>query len=186
MGDVENLLVRLGQGDMSASDQLLPLLYDELRSLARIRLAAELGPQTLQPTALVHEAWLRLVGSNANSLHWDSRGHFFASAAKVMRRVLIDRARHKKSERQGGGRKRLMLDSGELAASKEIDVIDIEEALQEFESTYPEHAEVVQMKFFAGLTHTEIARVLNVSESTVKRQWRFSRAWLHRKLDAYE
>ena len=184
MGDVNHLLVRLGQGDAAASDELLPLLYDELRSLARIRLAAEHGPQTLQPTALVHEAWLRLVGDNRINQQWDGKGHFFAAAATAMRRVLIDRARQKKSARKGGKRKQVLLESGELNLSKEsLDVLDIEEALSEFEKRYPDQAIVVQMKFFAGLSHLEIANVLKVSESTIKRHWRFAKAWLHRRLD---
>lgn len=184
MGDVNHLLIRLGQGDTAASDELLPLLYEELRVLARMRLAAEHAPQTLQPTALVHEAWLRLVGSNGTDQHWDGRGHFFAAAATAMRRVLIDRARQKKSERMGGKQKRVFLDSGQLMVSKQaLDVLDVEDALQDFEADYPDHAQVVQLKFFAGLNHLEIADVLQISESTVKRHWRFAKVWLHRRLD---
>ncbi len=184
MSNVDEILARIGQGDLAASDDLLSLLYNELRALARSRLAAEFGTQSLQPTALVHETWLRLVGENSNNQRWDCRGHFFAAAATAMRRVLIDRARRKKSERRGGGQKPVLIDSGVLPVSNpSIDILDVEDALEELESSFPDHAEIVQMKFFGGLSHAEIASVLDISETTVKRHWRFAKAWLHRKLD---
>jgi RNA polymerase sigma factor (TIGR02999 family) len=182
MSDVTQILLRIDSGDPIAAEQLLPLVYDELRRLAAQRLAHEKPGQTLQATALVHEAYLRLVeGSQAQ--HWNSRGHFFAAAAEAMRRILINRARDKKRLKRGGGQKRLDWNKLEVAddASNE-DLVAIDEALQKLTEELPVCGELVKLRFFAGLTLDQAAECLGVGQRTADRYWAFSRAWLYNEL----
>lgn len=179
--EVTLLLEAARAGDPQAAADLLPLVYEELRKLARVRLGAEAPGQTLQPTALVHEAYLRLVGDSA--LHWNSRGHFFASAALAMRRILVERARHRKRMKHGGGRKRVEL--GDHAMSTEPDPLDmlaLDEALDQLASIDERKSSVVMLRYFAGLTLEETAAALGISLATVKTDWSFARAWLHRAI----
>lgn len=182
MTEVLRILNQIEHGDPSASEDLLPLVYDELRRLARVWFAAEKDGQTLQPTALVHEAYLRLVNSDSDS-RWDSRGHFFVAAATAMRRILIENARRKGRLKHGGGLQKTFLETAtaELSTDK-LDLLGLEEALSEFELEYPTRATVLQLRFFTGLSYAEIAASLGLSERTVKRYWRFARAWLHKRL----
>jgi len=184
MSEVTRLLSALDQGDPSAAAQLLPLVYDELRRLAAQRLAHEQAGQTLQPTALVHEAYLRLVGGDATE-DWNSRGHFFAAAAEAMRRILIDRARHKQTDKAGGGRRRLDLDDLEPAQDEENDdrLLALDEALRELEAEDPRKAVLVKLRFFAGLTVVQAAAVLGVSTSTAEKDWAYARSWLRVAID---
>ena len=182
MNDVKNILSRINSGDPSATDELLPLVYDELRLLAGQWLGSENAGHTLQPTALVHEAYLRLVG-NKESQHWDNRRHFFAAAAKAMRRILIDHARRKKSLKRGGGLQRAFLESAAINVLDEMeDRLDLETALSEFDTEFPAQSQVLQLRLFSGMSHTEVAQTLGISDSTAKRHWRFARVWLHRRL----
>lgn len=175
------ILQRLEQGDPHAAHELLPLVYEELRRLAAQKMAHESPGQTLQPTALVHEAWLRLGGDHQPA--WENRGHFFAAAAEAMRRILIDNARRKQTLRHGGGAQRLNLDGLELAANLNDDqLLALSEALEQFAAHDARKAELVKLRFFAGLTHEQAARVLGVSEPTVKRDWAYARAWLFRAM----
>ena len=190
MNDVTQLLAAIEQGDSQAASQLLPLVYDELRSLAAQKLENETPGQTLQPTALVHEAYLRLVGANGKT-EWDNRGHFFAAAAEAMRRILVDKARRKRSQKRGGGLKRQGLD--DLPASaRELDdnVLAVDEALSRLAQHDPIKAELVKLRFFAGFTQEEAAHLLGVSLATAERFWAYARAWLHqeitRQLDSLE
>jgi RNA polymerase sigma factor (TIGR02999 family) len=176
---------RPGQPDPSAAEQLLPLVYDELRRLASRRLANERPGQTLQPTALVHEAYLRLVGADpAHS--WDSRGHFFAAAAESMRRILVERARHKLTIKAGGGRRRIDLDNKIEPALEEGDdgrLLVLDDALRLLEAEDPRKAEIVKIRFFAGLTVEQAAAALGVSTSTVEKDWAYARSWLRVAID---
>jgi RNA polymerase sigma factor (TIGR02999 family) len=182
MTDLTRLLSAIEQGDPHAADQLLPLVYDELRQLAAQRLAQEKPGQTLEATALVHEAYLRLVGVDRVQ-HWDSRGHFFAAAAEAMRRILIDQARHKKSQRQGGGRKRQPLEQLEIAAPEPaVDLLALDEALERFGQLDRLKADLVKLRYFAGLTLPQAAEVLGISATTADRFWAYARAWLHAEL----
>ncbi len=177
MGDVTLILDALSKGDPHASGELLPLVYEELRQLAASRMAREAAGQTLQPTALVHEAWLRLVGDGDRS--WQNRAHFFGAAAEAMRRILIDRARRKSRLRRGGNPQRVDLEEINLATTTPDDrVLLIDEALERLEKKDPEIARIVVLKFFGGLTNEEIAEMLDVNERTVRRQWTFAKAWL--------
>lgn len=177
MNDITRLLEAMGKGSSAASEELLPLVYDELRRLAVIRMARESAGQTLQPTALVHEAWLQVAGSGDR--HWQSRAHFFGAAADAMRRILIDKARRKSRLRHGGGQSRLNLDEIELIqATPDDSVLLINEAVEALEKEDPEQARVVVLKFFAGLTHEEVAESLGVSERTVRRHWACAQAWI--------
>ena len=177
MGDVTLLLENLGGGKTSVSEDLLPLVYDELRHLASTRMAREGPGQTLQPTALVHEAWLRL--SSENHRRWNDRAHFFRVAALAMRRILVDRARQRSSLRAGGGLERLNLDDLALtAASPEDRIVLVHETLGQLEQRDPESARIVTLKFFGGFTNREIAETLSVTERTVERQWAYARACL--------
>jgi RNA polymerase sigma factor (TIGR02999 family) len=178
MSDVTQILSRLDSGDRSASAELLPLVYDELRKLAAAKLAQEKPGQTLQATALVHEAYLRLVGSD-DAHDWDSRGHFFAAAAEAMRRILVDLARRKGRAKRGGDMQRCDLDLGNLVddqTSQEILSLDL--ALAELSKVQPAKAELVKLRYFAGLTSAEAASILNISTATADRYWRYARAWL--------
>src|SRR5262245_29669463 len=169
-----------GEAKTQSPEELLTLLYDELRRLAAQRMAGEAPGQTLQATALVHEAWLRLGGDQRS---WQNRAHFFAAAAEAMRRILVDRAREKKAARHGGGVERVSLEGLELAAAMDDDqVIAVHEALERLAAHDPVKAELVKLRFFAGLTMEEAARVLEVSEPTAKRYWAYARAWLYRQI----
>src|SRR5262245_50851746 len=185
MSDVTQILSRIESGDPTASEQLLPLIYDELRHLAAHRLSQEKPGQTLQATALVHEAYLRLVDVE-QAQHWDSRGHFFAAAAEAMRRILIDNARRKKSEKRGGDRARVELDAGALLIAPEDpaaeDILALDEALQQLETEDPLKARLVKLRYFAGLSLPEAAQALGISFSSAKRQWVYARSWLYGKV----
>src|SRR5208283_1966955 len=178
MNDVTRILNDLEHGDARAADQLLPLLYGELRKLAAQKMASEAPGQTLQPTALVHEAWLRLVGSGQE--HWNNRGHFFGAAAEAMRRILVERARKKARVRHGGELERVDLDHVMVAVQDNDDtVLAIHEALEKLAAQSPQKAEVVKLRYFAGMEHAQIAEALGVSEPTVRRHWAYARSWLY-------
>ena len=182
MTEVTRLLDSVAAGDSHAAAELLPLVYDELRRLAAARLAGESPGQTLQPTALVHEAYLRLVGPSAPA-RWDGRAHFFAAAAEAMRRLLIDQARRKSAARHGGGRARHDLDHIELATPEpaaELQAVD--EALTRFEAIEPAKAALVKLRYFAGMTIPQAAEALGIAPSTADRHWAYARAWLHAEL----
>jgi RNA polymerase sigma factor (TIGR02999 family) len=184
MSEVTRILSAIEQGDARAAEQLLPLVYDELRKLATAKLAQERPGQTLQATALVHEAYVRLV-EGKNGQAWDSRGHFFAAAAEAMRRILVDQARRKKSERRGGERLRLDVTEALPAprAREESDrILAIHEALAVLEAEMPRKAELIKLRFFAGMTLEEAAAALGISVPTAKRDWAAARVWLYRRL----
>jgi RNA polymerase sigma factor (TIGR02999 family) len=177
MSDITLLLEAVVRGEGRASEDLLPLVYDELRHLAAARLAGEAAGQTLQPTALVHEAWLRLVAEGDRT--WQNRAHFFRAAAQAMRRIMVDRARHKSSIKVGGGQDRLDVEDLELAAATLDDrILLVDESLRRLEAEDPESARIITLKFFGGLTNQEAARVLEVTERTVERQWAYAKACL--------
>jgi RNA polymerase sigma factor (TIGR02999 family) len=176
------ILQRIGSGDPHAANELLPLVYEELRKLAAQKMARENPGQTLQATALVHDAWLRLGGDDQPD--WQNRAHFFAAAAEAMRRILIDNARRKKYLRHGGGAERVNLGL-DLAASMDDDqLLALHEALDRLGEHDAEKAQVVKLRFFAGLTNEQAAKVLGVSEPTVKRHWAYARAWLFREMNS--
>ena len=178
MSDVTRTLNAIERGDPKAAGQLLPLVYDELRKLAAYKMSNEAPGQTLQPTALVHEAWLRLSGGEDRA--WDSRAHFFGAAAEAMRRILIDRARRKKALRHGAGQARLDIQELEIAAPAPDDqLLAIDEALNKLASLDQAKAELVKLRYFAGMTIEEAASVLRISEATAKRWWAYARAWLY-------
>jgi RNA polymerase sigma factor (TIGR02999 family) len=181
MTEVTRILSQIEDGDPSAADQLLPLVYEELRQLAKHRLAHELPGQTLQSTALVHEAFLRLVGGQ-NPTSWGGRGHFFAAAAEAMRRILVDQARRKKSLKRGGNLGRVDLepemDIAGPAMESADDLIALDEALAEFETIDPVRAQVVKLHYFSGFSQQETADALGISLATAKRHWVFARSWL--------
>jgi RNA polymerase sigma factor (TIGR02999 family) len=182
MNDVTRILFAIEAGDPHAAAQLLPLVYDELRRLAAQKLAQEKPGQTLQATALVHEAYLRLVDAD-QAPRWDNRGHFFAAAAEAMRRILVESARHKRRLKHGGGRQREELRSDLLITpTPDEDVIALDAALGKLAARYPLHARLVELRYFAGLTGEEAARLLGISSSTADRNWVFARAWLRREL----
>ena len=183
MSEVTRILERAEQGDSQAAAELLPLVYDELRKLAAHKMANEAAGHTLQPTALVHEAWLRLAGSGAE--HWNSRGHFFGAAAEAMRRILIERARKKARVRHGGTLERVDLEHVTVASqdSDEI-VLVIDEALEKLAAEAPQKAEIVKLRYFVGMEHAEIAEALGIAEPTVRRHWAYARSWLYAELKA--
>jgi RNA polymerase sigma factor (TIGR02999 family) len=181
MSEVTRILSAVGQGDPQAAGRLLPLVYDELRKLAASKLAHETPGQTLQPTALVHEAYLRLVGDEQGP-HWDNRGHFFAAAAEAMRRILVDSARRKQAVRHGGGRRRVPLAEFHRVAESPQDLLDLDDALTRFAAEEPDKARLVQLRFFAGLSTPEAAAALGVSLATAERWWAYARAWLFSEL----
>jgi RNA polymerase sigma factor (TIGR02999 family) len=188
MTDVTHILSAIEQGDPSAPEQLLPLVYDELRQLAAQKLAQEKPGQTLQATALVHDAYIRLVAGGdataAGSQHWDSRGHFFAAAAEAMRRILVEQARKKKRLRHGGGRRRLDLQEAvSLAETPCDDLLALDEALSRLAASAPAKAELVKLRYFAGLSIDEAADLMHISRTTAKRYWAFARAWLLAEMD---
>ncbi|HEX5271895.1 MAG TPA: sigma-70 family RNA polymerase sigma factor [Gemmataceae bacterium] len=179
MDDVTPILSDLARGDAHAAGQLLPLVYDELRRLAAARLAAEPSGHTLQPTALVHEAYLRLVGAPSVSEGWQGRGHFFAAAAEAMRRILVEAARRKKAAKHGGGLRRHDADNLPIAAPPvDDDLVALDEALTRFARVEPQKAELVKLRYFGGLTIEETAAALGISPATAKRHWAYSKAWL--------
>ncbi len=181
MNEVTRILDAIGQGRAGAAEELLPLVYEELRQLAARKMAHEPAGQTLQATALVHEAYLRLLGSER--AYWNSRGHFYGAAAEAMRRILIERARRRQAERHGGGLKRVDLDSLELGVEPDDEqLLALHEALAKFEKRDAAKAELVKLRFFAGLPLSQAAEALGLSEPTAKRQWTFARAWLYREL----
>jgi RNA polymerase sigma factor (TIGR02999 family) len=181
MSDVTRILTAIEQGDSHAAEKLLPLVYDELRKLAAARLAAEPAGQTLQPTALVHEAYIRLVGGEERA--WDSRGHFFAAAAEAMRRIVVETARRKKRIKHGGGRERVEVELAELPTRlPPDDLLALDEALGRLEQIDPVKARLVTLRYFAGMTIKQAAAALNISRVTAHRYWTFARAWLHQQM----
>ena len=181
MSDVTRILNAIDSGDHQAADQLLPLVYEELRRLAAQKMALEQPGQTLQPTALVHEAWLRLVGGD--DVRFDGHGHFFAAAAEAMRRILIDRARQKLSLKRGGRAERVNLDELEVAVAADDDtLLAVDEALTKLAHEDPDSAKFIKLRFFAGLTNDEAAQALGIPERTARRHWSFARAWLYREI----
>ena len=179
MSEVTRVLSAVEAGDPSAAAELLPLVYDELRKLAAARLADEKPGQTLQATALVHEAYLRLVDGD-RARRWESRAHFFAAAAEAMRRLLIDQARRKRRPKHGGGRTRVSLDEALcLGETPDDDLLALDEALQRLAREEPAKAELVKLHYFAGLSLEEAGRALDVSHRTAKRHWAYARAWLY-------
>ena len=183
MSDVTRILNAIERGDGGATDQLLPLVYEELRLLAAQRLSQEAPGQTLQATALVHEAYLRLVGDEPHS--WNSRGHFFSAAAEAMRRILVENARRKHSDKRGGGHRRVELDEAQAADSTGPDpesLIALDEALRHLSQVDSAKAELVKLRYFAGLTIEQTAASLGISPATAKRLWTYARAWLIREM----
>jgi RNA polymerase sigma factor (TIGR02999 family) len=177
MTEVTHILDAVQSGDSKAADRLLPLVYDELRRLAAYKMACEAPGHTLQPTALVHEAWLRLVGRE--NAHFEGRTHFFAAAAEAMRRILVENARRKRRLRHGGGQARAELEESKIAAPADDDkILLVSEALEGLEAEDPLQAQVVKLRFFTGLSNDEVATALGVSEKTVQRYWAHAKAWL--------
>lgn len=181
MNEVTRILSAIEQGDAMAARELLPVVYEQLRALAAKRLSNEAPGQTLQATALVHEAYLRLVGDK--EYHWDSRGHFFAAAAEAMRRILIDRARAKKCEKRGGGRKRCDLTSADVTIDAVPDeILDLDEALGKLAAEDAVKAELVKLRFFGGMTLKEAANFLGISTTTADRYWAYARVFLYTEI----
>ena len=184
MSDVTVLLDAAAAGDPKAAAQLLPLVYDELRRLAAQRLANEKPGQTLQATALVHEAYVRLVASPGGEPAWNSRGHFFAAAAEAMRRILVEQARRKAAQKRGGGLARAELSEAEVAAPEpNIDLLALDEALAKLAETDALAADLVKLRYFAGLTSEEAAAALGISSRTADRTWAYARAWLRKRIE---
>ena len=184
MSDVTRVLSLIESGDPAAAHQLLPIVYDELRKLAAARLAQEKPGQTLQATALVHEAYVRLVGRDEQGKSWDNRGHFFAAAAEAMRRILVDSARRKKADKRGNDPARKDLHGIELAATElPEDLVALDEALVELSATDKTAADLVQLRYFAGLSIPDAAEALGISPRTAARLWAYARAWLRRKIE---
>ena len=181
MSEVTRVLQQLEHGESQAAEALLPLVYDELRRLAQWQMSREKPGQTLQATALVHEAWLRLVGDGND--RWEGRRHFFAAAAEAMRRILIDSARRKQSVRHGGGMQRMELGELQVAAgAPDEELLAVDAALNAFAAHDPRKAELVKLRYFVGLTLEEAANTLGLSERTAKRDWAYARAWLYREI----
>jgi RNA polymerase sigma factor (TIGR02999 family) len=186
MNEVTRILTAVEQGDPRAAEQLLPLVYNELRQLAAQRLAQEKPGQTLQATALVHEAYLRLIGGD-DSQHWNSRGHFFASAAEAMRRILVENARHKRSLKAGGGWHRVELADAEPSArSPSPDLLDLNDALAKLELKDPRKASLVKLRYFAGLTNEQAAAALGISPTTADNDWAYAKSWLRLEMQQAE
>ena len=181
MSDVTHVLHRAQQGDARAASELLPLVYEELRKLAAARMAHEQANQTLQPTALVHEAWLRLTGDEQPA--FDGRGHFFAAAAEAMRRILIEKARSKGRLKRGGEWERVDMEHLDVAVTTDDDtLLAVHEALEKLAAIDPVGAKLIELRFFAGLSNVDAARALGLAERTAKRTWAYARAWLHEEL----
>jgi RNA polymerase sigma factor (TIGR02999 family) len=184
MPDASQILNSIEQGDPRAAEQLLPLVYEELRKLAAQKLAQERPGQSLQATALVHEAYLRLVNGE-KSPHWDSRGHFFAAAAEAMRRILVEKARRKRSVKHGGERVRIDLEEALVVGDEpREDLLELDEVLEQLAGADPQAAELVKLRFFAGLTGEQAAKVLGISPRTADTIWAYARAWLFEKLQS--
>jgi RNA polymerase sigma factor (TIGR02999 family) len=182
MSDVTRILSAIEQGEPHAAAELLPLVYDALRQLAAQKLAQEKPGQTLEATALVHEAYLRLVDSD-QAQHWNSRGHFFAAAAEAMRRILVDSARSKRAQKRGGGHRRIEVEVEDLAAPQyDQKLLALDAALAKLEQRYPRKAELVKLRYFAGLSIREAAETLGISTATADRYWAYARAWLQREM----
>lgn len=182
MGDVTQILSAIQNGDRLATNQLLPIVYEELRQLAARKMAREKLGQTLQTTALVHEAYLRLVGDSAAPA-WDSRVHFFAAAAEAMRRILVENARSKQRLKRGGHWERVDLDKADIQMPESnVDILALDEALEQLAQEQPQKAELVKLRFFAGLTIDEVAQAMDISTATAGRIWRYARTWLADKL----
>jgi len=183
MNEVTQILGAVSRGEAKAANELLSLVYEELRRLAAAKMASEAPGQTLQPTALVHEAWLRLT--NDDKRKWNDRTHFFAAAAEAMRRILVDNARRKRTERHGGGQQRVELPELASAVMETDDkVLAVNEALEKFAVLDPQKAELVKLRYFVGMTLEQAAEALGISERTAKRYWAFARAWLHEEIKA--
>lgn len=184
MDDISKILDQFDSGDTSESPQLLALLYDELRQLAAAKLNQERPDHTLQATALVHEAWLRLAGGEENGdRSWKSRAHFFGAAAEAMRRILIDHARSAKAQKRGGDRNRILLETwNHPAASQPEKLLELDEALEKLHGIDSVKADLVKLRFFAGLTVAEAAKTLDISTATAERYWAYARAWLHTEI----
>lgn len=181
VSEVTRLLGAIGQGDRHAAEDLLPAVYEELRRLATLKMAHEAPGQTLQPTALVHEAWLRLASGQNPS--FEGRAHFFAAAAEAMRRILIDKARRKHARKRGAGCERLDLDQVDVAAHADDDaLLLVNDALDRLAAEEPQSAELVKLRFFVGMTNAEAAQALGISERSAKRHWTYARAWLYRAI----
>jgi RNA polymerase sigma factor (TIGR02999 family) len=179
MSDVTRILSQIESGDPSAAGQLLPLVYEELRKLAAVRLAQEKPGQTLQATALVHDAYIRLVGDGDRDQSWDNRGHFFAAAAEAMRRILVESARKKRRVKHGGGRNRVDLEeAASLADESGDDLLSLDAALARFAALEPVKAELVKLRYFAGCSIDDAADLLDISRTSAKRYWVYARAWL--------
>jgi RNA polymerase sigma factor (TIGR02999 family) len=185
--DVTRILSLIEDGDRQAAEQLLPLVYDELRRLAQRKMTHEKSDHTLQPTALVHEAFLRLIGNDAarEDAHWDGRGHFFAAAAEAMRRILIENARRRNAQKRGGGMHRAELDDENCVAPSDDaeSLLALDEALTQLAGHDPDLAKLVELRYFTGLTNVQAAEILGVSERTAKRNWAYARAWLKRAME---
>jgi len=185
VNDVTQLLNDGGQSEVLAANELLSLVYEELRRVAAAKMAMESPGQTLQATALVHEAWLRLTGDERR--RWNDRTHFFATAAETMRRILVDNARRKRAARHGGGQQRVeMPDIGSAEVESDDRVLAVDEALEKFAALDPEKAELVKLRYFVGMTIEQAAEALGISERTAKRYWAFARAWLHEEIKAHQ
>ncbi len=188
MSDVTRILSQIESGDPASAEQLLPLVYEELRKLAAAKLAQENPGQTLQATALVHEAYLRLVGKEPGgrgqeAVNWNSRGHFFGAAAEAMRRIIVEQARHRGRLKRGGRRQRVDLDSAcSIQEPPSLDILALDEALTKLAATEPAKADLVKLRFFAGLTMPQAAEALGVSLATAERYWTFAKAWLYSEL----
>jgi RNA polymerase sigma factor (TIGR02999 family) len=181
MSDITQLLSQLESSDPKAAEELLPIVYEELRRVAAVKMAREPGNQTLQATALVHEAWLKLTNESQSA--WRNRQHFFAMAAEVMRRILVDRARKRLTKKQGGDLERVDLEGIEVPMKVDDEiVIKVHDSLEQLHREDPAKAQVVKLKFFVGLTNAEIATLLDLNEKTVRRHWSFAKAWLFRDL----
>ena len=181
MSEITQILQRVDRGDSKAAEELLPLVYQELRKLAATQMSRQAPGQTLQPTALVHEAWLKLTGVTPQS--WNDRKHFFSVAAEAMRQILIDRARKKQAQRHGGGAERVDFDNVEIASPAPDDkLLQLNDALNEFATVQPAKAEVVKLRFFVGLKEREIADLLGITERTVQRYWSYAQVWLYDRM----
>ena len=182
MTDVTQILSRIESGDPTAAEQLLPLVYEELKRLAAAKLCHEKPGQTLQATALVHEAYLRLLGPAGQHQQWNSRGHFFGAAAEAMRRILVDSARRKNGPEAGGGHCRVELSDVAMAQGSDIDLIALSESLEKLQTKDPRAAELVKLRFFAGLTRHQAAEVLGISVATADNDWAYAKGWLKAEL----
>lgn len=184
MSDVTQILCAIDKGDLAAAEQLLPAVYDELRRLAAHRLAHEKPGQTIQATALVHEAYARLVDGTPGARRWESRGHFFGAAAEAMRRILVENARRKKRLKRGGDFERQDVELAEIAAAEpQEDLVALDEALTKLAATDKQAADLIQLRYFGGLSLPEVAKTLGISPRTADRIWAFARAWLHQEIE---